>query len=178
VSTSGTDLAGDAAAVSAGTEPVAHGPARPAGRAGLIASTSAMAVLTLGATVALVRIGNPFTAEPEATPALAAAASTPQPSSGTPAADASSATPIAPTPPAASVVAQPAPAPSGALRPSPTPLRATSTPARTLYTVRASDSLSSVARAHGVTVARLAAANGLPADAGLRVGQQLVIPAP
>jgi LysM repeat protein len=139
-------------------------------RAGLIASTAAMVVLAAGATVALARVGNPFTVEPEATPLVAAAtasaisnptaASTPQ------------------IPPVAAPALSPLPATPTSAHPTPTPTRPTATAAATNYTVRPGDSLTTVAAAHGISVARLAAANGLPIDARLRIGQLLVIPAP
>lgn len=44
------------------------------------------------------------------------------------------------------------------------------------YTVARGDNLWSLAKKNGLTVRELASANGLPADAGLRVGQVLVIP--
>ena len=44
------------------------------------------------------------------------------------------------------------------------------------YTVSRGDNLWSLAKKNGLTVRELASANGLPADAGLRVGQVLVIP--
>jgi LysM repeat protein len=48
-------------------------------------------------------------------------------------------------------------------------------PAET-YTVKRGDNLWSLAKKNGLTVRQLASANGLPADAGLRVGQVLLIP--
>jgi LysM repeat protein len=44
------------------------------------------------------------------------------------------------------------------------------------YTVKAGDSLWALAKRNSLTVRELASANGLPADAGLRVGQVLVVP--
>jgi LysM repeat protein len=139
-------------------------------RAGLIASTAAMVVLAAGATVALARVGNPFTVEPEATPPLVAvtASATSNPTTAP--------TPLLPS--AAAPALSPAPATPTAARPTPTPLRATATVAATNYTVRPGDSLTAVAAAHGISVARLASANGLPINARLRIGQLLVIPAP
>lgn len=49
------------------------------------------------------------------------------------------------------------------------------TPAET-YTVQRGDNLWSLAKKNGLTVRELASVNGLPADAGLRVGQVLIIP--
>ena len=46
------------------------------------------------------------------------------------------------------------------------------------YTVQRGDSLSRIAKKHGVTVAALAAANNLDTKALLRLGQSLVVPAP
>jgi LysM repeat protein len=47
----------------------------------------------------------------------------------------------------------------------------------TTYTIVPRDSLWTVARKHGITVAELSAANNLKADAPLQVGKKLVIPA-
>ena len=44
------------------------------------------------------------------------------------------------------------------------------------YTVKSGDTLSSIAAAHGVTVAKIVNENGISASADLYVGQQLVIP--
>lgn len=49
-------------------------------------------------------------------------------------------------------------------------------PAMITYTVQRGDNLWALAKKNGLTVRELASANGLPADAGLRVGQVLVIP--
>ena len=47
-----------------------------------------------------------------------------------------------------------------------------------VYTVQSGDTYSGIAQRYDVTVAELLRANGLSADAILRVGQRLVIPAP
>lgn len=73
---------------------------------------------------------------------------------------------VAPTRPSTPVtdtyVAEPLPEPA-------------SVPAET-YTVQRGDNLWTLAKRNGLTVRELASANGLPADAGLRVGQVLIIP--
>ena len=149
---------GDAPAPLVVAAPVRHG------RAGLIAGTLAMALLVVVATAALLRIGNPFTVEPEATaPSAAAVAASPQP---VPAA----------RPSATAAAAPPTPSPAVAAR-TPTAVARTATPA-TVYVVKAGDSLTSVAAAHGVSLQHLAAANGLPPTARLSIGQRLTIPAP
>lgn len=50
-------------------------------------------------------------------------------------------------------------------------------PAARTYTVRKGDTLSSIARRHGVSVQRLAAANNLPRSGHIRTGQRLQVPA-
>lgn len=49
-------------------------------------------------------------------------------------------------------------------------------PAMSTYTVQRGDNLWTLAKKNSLTVRELASANGLPPDAGLRVGQVLVIP--
>ena len=44
------------------------------------------------------------------------------------------------------------------------------------HTVQRGDNLWSLAKKHGISVRELAAANNIPADSGLRLGQELVIP--
>lgn len=123
---------------------------------------AALALATgVGVVAALMAVGNPFDAEPA--PSGPAAAATVAPTiaeSGPPAA---TATPIA--------VATEALAPTAS--PAPTPLP-TATPAR--YTVQPGDSLTRLAVRYGVSVADLAAANGLPVDARLQIGQTLQLP--
>lgn len=73
----------------------------------------------------------------------------------------------APTAPSADPVLQPLPT-------APTPATAVTSS----YTVVAGDNLSLIARRHGVTLNELMQANDLRRDSILRVGQELVIPAP
>jgi len=55
------------------------------------------------------------------------------------------------------------------------PMEPATSPAET-YTVQRGDNLWTLAKNNGLTVRALASANGLPPDAGLRVGQVLIIP--
>lgn len=84
----------------------------------------------------------------------------------------------APAPLSAPVVAAPAPAPAVAT-PAPVALVGTvkAAPGETI-TVMKGETLFAIARRQGVSVAQLAAANGLPLNAVLREGQRLKIPAP
>ncbi len=124
---------------------------------------AALALATgLGVVVALTAVGNPFDAEPA--PSGPAAAAT-VPPTAVASATAPSETPFAtatPTP-----VATPPPTPAPTPRPTATPMR---------YTVQPGDSLTRLAARFGVSVAELAAANGLPANARLQIGQVLQIP--
>ena len=65
----------------------------------------------------------------------------------------------------------PTPVPTQTATPSPTP-------EPVVYVVRAGDSLASIARAYGVTVAALVEANGIEDPNTIRIGQKLAIPNP
>ncbi len=139
--------------------------------AGVASGVGVAAVCLVSVAVAVLVVGSPLTAEPEpAAPTSSLAASSaplvtvsPQP------AQAGSATP-------ASLTAIPA----TAVAPSATPTARVSTPITGAfsgtYVVQPGDSLTAIARRYGVTVAELAAANGVPATAGLTIGQRLRVP--
>ncbi|USZ14801.1 LysM peptidoglycan-binding domain-containing protein [Moraxella sp. FZFQ2102] len=77
--------------------------------------------------------------------------------------------PSAPSRPEPVQAAAPAPKPT-ATAPKPTPKPAAKPES---YTVRAGDSLTSVAAANGLTVGQLASFNNLPVDSGILIGQKL-----
>jgi LysM repeat protein len=81
-------------------------------------------------------------------------------------------TPVAPAPQEPIATAAPA-------APAATNEQATAAPQNQepiVYTVVGGDSLWSVSKRYGISFSELAAANGLPSSAGLRVGQRLTIP--
>lgn len=59
----------------------------------------------------------------------------------------------------------------------PTPAPPTPAPAPRIYTVQPGDTLSAIAKAHGVTVQALVVANDITDPSLIRVGQELIIPA-
>lgn len=83
-------------------------------------------------------------------------------------------TPAPPTP-TATVTATPTITPTVTPTPSPT-ATSTPTPAKTIYVVRAGDSLSAIAHRFGVTPDAIAQANHLSDPDSLTEGQQLIIP--
>lgn len=97
-----------------------------------------------------------------------------EPASGTRASGASTPTPAAPSASGTSTTNTASAAPAG--RPATTAPSATAT-AATSHRVAAGETAWSISRRYGVSVAALAAANGLPEGMTVRVGQTLAIPA-
>ncbi|HZQ36522.1 MAG TPA: LysM peptidoglycan-binding domain-containing protein [Dehalococcoidia bacterium] len=157
------------AAVAPPARPIAQ-PAAAAREPGRLAPRLAIAALALatgvGVVAAVMAVGNPFDAEPAPSgPATAATVAPTVTVSATAAAVSGTPFPTA------------TPAPTATAPPTPTAMaRPTATPAR--YTVQSGDSLTRLAARFGISVAQLAAANGLPADARLQIGQTLTIPPP
>ncbi len=89
-------------------------------------------------------------------------------------------TPVTPTPvtPGASPVSPAATPPQGSVAPTVPVFAAQAAPGEQVYIVRSGDTLYSIARRFGVTVQALQQRNNLANPNDIKVGQQLIIPAP
>src|SRR5436190_1168516 len=79
-----------------------------------------------------------------------------------------------PVPPTGTPTTTPTPTPTE--QPTATPLPATATPI--VHVVQAGDNFIKLGQQYGVAWQAIAAANGLPENAVLRLGQELIIPGP